>query len=381
MHVLSERESEIMTIDNKDLEALRALNDEVCWRAVTERDARFDGMFVYGVLSTKVFCKPSCPSRRPKRKGVRFFASHDVAEAAGFRACLRCQPKEAINTQTDLVQRACCLIEENLGENLSLEALAKELEVSPFHLQRTFKKQVGVSPRKYAEIHRVKKFKELLKEGESITDAIYEAGFGSSSRLYEKSNSQLGMTPSAYSRGGKGMKINYTVVECSLGNLLVAATERGICSIAFGDTEKELEESLRKEFPRADIGQDKNGLSQWVMALLLHLEGRMPRLNLPLDVQATVFQQRVWEELRRIPYGETRSYSDIARSLDQPTVTRAVARACATNPAALVTPCHRVVREDGSLSGYRWGIERKKKLLDKEREEKERARGEAVALS
>lgn len=361
-----------MAIDNKDLEALRALNNEVCWQAVIERDARFDGMFIYGALSTRIFCKPSCPSRRPKREGILFFASDDEAEDAGFRACLRCLPKETTNAQTDLVQRACRVIEEAIEENLSLEALAKELDVSPFHLQRTFKKYVGITPRKYAEIHRVKRFKELLKEGESVTDAIYEVGFGSSSRLYEKSNSQLGMTPSAYSRGGKGMKINYTVVECSLGNLLVAATERGICSVAFGDTEKELEESLRDEFPRADIEQDKNGLDQWVAALLLHLEGQMPNLNLPLDVQATAFQHRVWEELRRIPYGETRSYGDIAKALDQPTATRAVARACATNPAALVTPCHRVVREDGSPSGYRWGVERKKKLLDQEKETKKR---------
>lgn len=356
-----------MTKDKELIEELRGLDEEIRWKAVLEKDKNFDGVFVLAVRSTKIYCKPSCPARKPKRENVLFFDSCDEAESKGFRACLRCKPKETGNAQTDLIKRACRLIEENEDETLTLERLSELLNVSKFHLQKTFKKIVGVSPKKYAEIHRVKKFKALLKEGESVTDAIYEVGFGSSSRLYEKSNAQLGMTPTKYRRGGEGMKINYTITKCSLGLLLVAATEKGLCSVAFADGEKVLEENLTKEYPRAFIVKNENGLHEFVNELLLHLEGTKTRIDLPLDVQATAFQTRVWEALREIPYGETRSYSDIAKELNQPTATRAVARACATNPIAVVTPCHRVVRENGELSGYRWGIERKKKLLMNEK--------------
>lgn len=350
------------------IEELNALDEEVRWKAIAERDRNFDGVFVFAVASTNIFCKPSCPSRRPKRENIQFFNSPDEAQNKGFRACLRCKPKMTANAQTDLIKRACRLIEENLEETFTLEHLSKLLNVSRFHLQRIFKKQVGVSPRKYAEIHRVKKFKQLLKESEvNVTDAIYEVGFGSSSRLYEKSNTQLGMTPKAYRKNGEGMKIAYTITKCSLGLLLVAATEKGLCSVAFGDDEKELKENLSNEFSCASIAKDENGLHEFVNALLLYLEGGKEKIVLPLDVQATVFQTRVWEALRQIPYGETRSYSDIAKTLNQPTASRAVARACAMNPVAVVTPCHRVVRENGDLSGYRWGIERKKKLLESEK--------------
>lgn len=357
-----------MTKDKELIEELRGLDEEIRWKAALEKDKNFDGVFVLAVRSTKIYCKPSCPARKPKRENVLFFGSCDEAESKGFRACLRCKPKETGDAQkTDLIKRACRLIEENEDETLTLERLSELLNVSKFHLQKTFKKIVGVSPKKYAEIHRVKKFKALLKEGESVTDAIYEVGFGSSSRLYEKSNAQLGMTPTKYRRGGEGMKINYTITKCSLGLLLVAATEKGLCSVAFADGEKVLEENLTKEYPRAFIVKNENGLHEFVNELLLHLEGTKTRIDLPLDVQATAFQTRVWEALREIPYGETRSYSDIAKELNQPTATRAVARACATNPIAVVTPCHRVVRENGELSGYRWGIERKKKLLMNEK--------------
>lgn len=352
-----------MTKDKELIEELRGIDEEIRWKAVLEKDKNFDGVFVLAVLSTKIYCKPSCPARKPKRKNVLFFDSCNEAENKGFRACLRCKPKESGDAQTDLIKRACRLIEENEDETLTLERLSELLNVSKFHLQKTFKKIVGVSPKKYAEIHRVKKFKALLKEGESVTDAIYEVGFGSSSRLYEKSNAQLGMTPTKYRRGGEGMKINYTITKCSLGLLLVAATEKGLCSVAFADDENALEENLTKEYTRALIVKNENGLHEFVNELLLHLEGEKTKIDLPLDVQATAFQTRVWEALREIPYGETRSYSDIAKELNQPTATRAVARACATNPVAVVTPCHRVVRENGELSGYRWGIERKKKLL------------------
>jgi AraC family transcriptional regulator of adaptative response/methylated-DNA-[protein]-cysteine methyltransferase len=360
------------------IEELNAIDEEVRWKAITEKDKNFDGVFVLAVLSTKIYCKPSCPARRPKRENIQLFNSPDEAENRGFRACLRCKPREETDAQTDLIKRACRLIEENLEETLSLEHLSKLLNVSKFHLQKIFKKQTGVSPRKYAEIHRVKKFKQLLKEGDvSVTDAIYEVGFGSSSRLYEKSNAQLGMTPKAYRKNGEGMKINYTIIECPLGLLLVAATEKGLCSVVFGDDENELKENLTKEFSRAAIAKDENGLGDFVNALLLHLEGQKEKIVLPLDIQATTFQTRVWEALRQIPYGETRSYTDIAKTLKQPTASRAVARACATNPVAVVTPCHRVVRENGDLSGYRWGVERKKKLLESEK----RNSNKQVALS
>jgi AraC family transcriptional regulator of adaptative response/methylated-DNA-[protein]-cysteine methyltransferase len=349
------------------IEELNALDEEVRWKAIIEKDNSFDGVFVFAVLSTKIYCKPSCPSRRPKRENIQFFNSFAEAEDKGFRACLRCKPKEKTDAQTDLIKRACRLIEETLEETFTLERLSGILNVSKFHLQKIFKKEVGVSPRKYAEIHRVKKFKQLLKEGESVTDAIYEVGFGSSSRLYEKSNAQLGMTPKVYSKGGEGMKINYTITECDLGFLLVAATEKGLCSVAFGDNEKELEENLTKEFPRASVIKDDEYLNKFVNVLFLYLKGEQTKIVLPLDVHATSFQTRVWEALRQIPYGETRSYTDIARTLNQPTASRAVARACATNPVAVVTPCHRVVRENGDLSGYRWGIERKRKLLESEK--------------
>ncbi len=350
------------------IEELNAIDKEVSWKAVIEKDKSFDGVFVTAVLSTKIYCKPSCPARTPKRENVQFFNSCDEAETAGFRACLRCKPKEKIDVQTGLIKHACLLIEQNLEDNLTLERLGEILNVNKFHLQKIFKKQVGVSPRKYAEIHRVKKFKELLKEGESVTTAIYEAGFNSSSRLYEKSNKQLGMTPTKYRRGGEGMKINYTIAKSVLGLLLVAQTEKGLCSVAFGNDEKTLEENLTGEFPRAEISKDENDLGDYVNQLLRHFEGRQTKLDLPLDVRATAFQQKVWEALRQIPYGETRSYADIAKKLNQPTASRAVARACAANPVAVVTPCHRVVRENGELSGYRWGIERKKKLLETEKQ-------------
>lgn len=351
------------------IDELNALDDEIRWKATIEKDTNFDGVFVLGVLSTKIYCKPSCPARKPKRENVLFLNSCDEAENRGFRACLRCKPKEETNAQVELVKRACRLIEENLEVTFTLERLSEILNISKFHLQKVFKKHTGVSPKKYAEIHRVKNFKRLLKEGdESVTDAIYEAGYGSSSRLYEKSNAQLGMTPTSYRKGGLGMKINYTIAKSDLGLLLVAATEKGVCSVALGDGEKELEEHLTKEFPRAEISKDETALGDWVKELLLYLEGQKTKIVLPLDVQATAFQMRVWEALRQIPYGETRSYNDIAKELNQPNASRAVARACATNPVALVNPCHRVVREGGEISGYRWGVERKKSLLNKEKE-------------
>ena len=344
------------------------IDEEACWDAVQARDARFNPIFVYSVRSTGIYCKPSCPSRRPRREQVEFFASPKEAESRGFRACLRCNPQTtaASDPQLEMVKRACRIIEDQATGALSLADLGARLNISPYHLQRTFKKVMGVTPRQYATAQRTSQFKSRIKEGESVTDAMYNAGYGSSSRLYERANSELGMTPAAYHRGGAGMLISYAVAGCALGHLLVARTERGLCSVRLGDDEKGLEAALFAEFPTAEIRRDETTLAESIEALLRYLDGQQTSPDLPLDVKATAFQRRVWEELRRIPYGSTNSYGDIARKIGQPTATRAVARACAANPVAIITPCHRVIREDGSLGGYRWGLERKQKLLAQE---------------
>jgi len=348
---------------------LHELDEDVRWRAMQARDARFNGTFLYGVRSTGIYCKPSCPSRRPRREQVTFFPAREAAEAAGFRACRRCRPEAqaaALDPQVEIVQRACRAIETHTEGALSLADLGAELGVSPYHLQRTFKRLAGITPHQYAAAHRVRRFKALIKKGQAVTNAMYDAGYNSSSRLYEKADADFGMTPAVYARGGAGMQITYAVSGCSLGRLLVAATPRGLCAVRLGDSDAELEDMLSTEFPAADIRRDEDVLVEWTELILQHLDGQQTSLDLPVDVRATVFQRRVWEELRRIPYGSTRSYGDIARSIGQPTAVRAVARACATNPVALVTPCHRVVRQNGDLGGYRWGMERKRKLLAQE---------------
>lgn len=339
--------------------------EENYWQAVLNRDSHSDGTFVYAVRSTGIYCNPSCSSRRPRREQVVFFPLPQAAEEAGFRACLRCRPQETTvyELQVAMVQHACRYIETHLEDTLTLIALGKEVNVSPYHLQRVFKRIMGITPRQYAEAHRLEQVKERLKEGESVTMALYNAGYSSSSRLYERASTQLGMTPAVYRRGGKGMSIAYTIVDCPLGRLLVAATEKGICAISMSDTDATLEAALLDEYPAAEIRRAGTELNQWVNALLNHLSGQQPHLDLPVDVQATAFQWRVWEALRTIPYGSTRSYSELAQSLGDPKATRAVARACATNPVCLVVPCHRVVRADGDLAGYRWGVERKQQLL------------------
>jgi AraC family transcriptional regulator of adaptative response/methylated-DNA-[protein]-cysteine methyltransferase len=269
--------------------------------------------------------------------------------------------------QVEMVRRACLYIRDHSAESPTLEDLSSHTGVSPYHLQRVFKRLVGITPRQYHAAMRIDQFKEGVKKGATVTGAMYDAGYGSSSRLYERAPAQLGMTPADYSRGGKGVLINYTIVDCTLGRLLVAGTAKGVCCVRLGDSDSELEATLVGEYPAADISRDDESLSKWVKPLVSHLKGERPHLDLPLDVQATAFQWSVWERLREIPYGSTRSYGEIARAMGRPTATRAVARACATNPVALVIPCHRVVREDKSLGGYRWGIERKKSLLERER--------------
>ncbi len=345
------------------------MTDEERWQAVDGRDAQFDGAFVYAVDSTGIYCRPSCPSRRPKRHHVRFFAVPEEAERAGFRSCRRCRPRDAAarDPRIEAVRRVCRYIEAHDDGPPTLAALGAEVSLSPHHLQRSFKAVIGVTPRQYYDACRLDRLKGLLRNGDEVTGALYEAGYGSSSRLYEKAPAQLGMTPATYRKGGKGARINYTTAASPLDRLLVGATMRGVCALYLGDDDGALEAALSAEYPAAHIARDDAGLGLWVEAVLAHLEGRAPHLSLPLDVRATAFQRQVWEALRAIPYGETRSYSDIARAIGRPTAVRAVARACATNRVSVVVPCHRVVREDGGVGGYRWGIERKKALLAKER--------------
>jgi AraC family transcriptional regulator of adaptative response/methylated-DNA-[protein]-cysteine methyltransferase len=346
-------------------QAAAAMDDGRRWQAVLARDRRMDGAFVFGVRSTHIYCRPSCPSRRPRRERVVFFPVPEAAENQGFRACRRCRPQEAAASDPEVAWARRLCREIGAAGSVRLEALARKAGMSPHHLQRTFKRVVGISPREYAEALRLRAVKARLKRGDAVTEALYEAGFGSSSRLYESADARLGMTPATYRRGGRGMRIQYTIAGSPLGRLLVGATERGVSAVYLHDDDRALESALREEYPAAEIGRD-DARGPWVEAILAHLSGRRPHLDLPVDVQATAFQWQVWEALRRIPYGETRTYAEVARALGRPRATRAVARACATNRVALVIPCHRVVGKGGALTGYRWGAERKRALLERE---------------
>src|SRR5712664_3245879 len=336
------------------------------WRATMTRDARADGTFVLAVRSTHIYCRPSCPARRPLRRNVVFFHTREEAEKQGYRACLRCRPNE-ISGAVALVQRALRHLAKSEEESTRLGGLAKTLGTTQATLRRAFRQVTGLKPRELAEALRIKKFKAMLRSGRNITDALYETGYGSSSRVYERSNAQLGMTPATYRKGGTGMKIGYTIAKSPLGKVLVGATERGVSAVYLGDAESALVAELREEYPRAEIAPAPDSYQKWVREIVQRTEGKEPRLELPLDLQATAFQRRVWQELQRIPRGRTRTYSQVARSLGQPKAVRAVARACATNPVSIVVPCHRVIREDGALAGYRWGLSRKEQLLRKER--------------
>jgi AraC family transcriptional regulator of adaptative response/methylated-DNA-[protein]-cysteine methyltransferase len=344
------------------------------WNAVMTRDRSRDGSFVFAVRSTGIYCRPSCPARRPRPDQVSFFQVPEAAEREGFRACKRCRPRQTQTSdpRVELARRICHAIDEHDEEPQTLETLSEEMGVSAHHLQRTFKEVMGITPRQYADSQRLKKFKDNVKGGSSVTNAMYDAGYGSSRGLYEKSSAQLGMTPATYGRGGRGMRIIYTTADCSLGRLLVAATNRGVCSVALGDTDADLISNLFAEYPSASIDSRDTSiapsLNLWLNQVLDLLGGKAPNAKLPLDVQATAFQWQVWEELRKIPLGETRSYQEIAAAIHKPKAVRAVARACASNHAALIIPCHRVIREDKSLGGYRWGLARKEELLKRERE-------------
>lgn len=336
------------------------------WKATLARDPRADGAFFFAVRSTQVYCRPSCPARRPLRTNTLFFQTPKDAEREGYRPCRRCKPNE-IPEAVRIVKRAAQVLESDLDVPVNVNTLAGTLGVHVDALRRAFRQQTGLAPKELAAALRLKKFKTLLRQGQSITDALYATGYGSPSRVYERSDAHLGMTPATYQEGGKGMKIKYTTAKSSLGEVLVAATERGVSAVYLGDAASKLVSELREEYPRAEITAEKGAFSQWVDEVVARSEGKAPRRELPLDLQATAFQRRVWQELQKIPRGSTRTYGQIARAVGMPRGAQAVARACATNPVSIVVPCHRVVRADGNMAGYRWGLARKEKLLERER--------------
>lgn len=342
------------------------LADQEAWRAVEQHDAAYDGRFVYAVKTTGVYCRPSCSSKRPARRNVNFFAEPNAAERAGYRPCKRCDPR-GDHQQPGAVARARAFIEQDPSRTISLDDLAAAIGMSAHHLQRSFKQLVGVSPREYQDALRSAQFRKRLRAGESVSRATYEAGYGSSSRVYERAAKSLGMTPAVYRKGGAGMHIVYTIADSPLGRVLVAFTKLGVCAVAMGDSDEALEANLRADFPRALIDRGDHRPHAWVSAVLERI--RHPRSigrEIPLDVNGTAFQRLVWKALQEIPAGDSRSYAAVAAAIGKPTAVRAVARACATNKVAVVIPCHRVVREDGALGGYRWGLERKERLLAEE---------------
>jgi AraC family transcriptional regulator of adaptative response/methylated-DNA-[protein]-cysteine methyltransferase len=347
------------------------MNDELRWKAVMDRDATRDGSFFYGVMTTGVYCRPSCSSRRPLRKNVRFYATPAQAEADGLRPCKRCRPLESSgDPMARKIEALCRYIQTHADRPLSLEQLSRQANTSVFHLQRRFKALVGVTPRQYAEAWRLRSLKQGLRDGGPVTRAIYDAGFGSASRVYEKVATRLGMTPRQYRGGGEGVAISYAATDTPLGLLMMGATDRGLCFVQFGSSETALLKQLSREYPAATISPMPSGrndqFDDWMQALSVHLRDSTP-LELPVDVQGTAFQMKVWSYLQKIPHGEVRSYSEVAEAIGQPAAVRAVASACAANSVALVVPCHRVIRGDGGLGGYRWGLERKRTLIERER--------------
>jgi AraC family transcriptional regulator of adaptative response/methylated-DNA-[protein]-cysteine methyltransferase len=364
---------ELREKDRAELPTELPAND-IRWQAVLARETSHDGSFVFAVSSTGIFCRPSCPAKRPRRENVTFYNNPLQAERAGFRACLRCRPKAIDgNPQSALVRAISRYIEQHIEDRVTLALLAKEFRLSPFHLQRTFKSALGVSPKAYIDACRLRQVKQNLQAGHDVTTALYAAGYGSSSRLYERTAAQLGMTPEKYRRGAIASVIRYTIFRCTIagspsGRMLVAATDKGICSIQFADNDAQLQQGFMREFPFATRRRDDAALAEWRVSLTGLLEGRESNPALPLDIRATAFQRKVWETLQKIPRGETRSYNAVAKTIGRPKATRAVARACATNPVAVAIPCHRVTRHDGTLGGYRWGIARKEQLLALEKQ-------------
>lgn len=339
--------------------------DERRWAAVLARDATVDGAFVYAVTSTGVFCRPSCPSRRPHRDRVRFFESAAAAEQAGFRPCRRCQPASRVNGVAAPIARAAAYLARHVDEPVRLSRLAEIAALSPSHFQRQFTRALGVSPREYQAALRADRFRQSLRKGVDVTRAMYDAGYGSPSRVYDAAPTGA-VAPSRYKRGAEGLEISYVVASSPLGHVLVAGTAKGVCAVKLGADASALERELCAEFPGASLKLDRKRTAGWVQAILERLDGSATPLDLPLDVRGTAFQWRVWQALRNIPFGETRSYEEIARTIGQPRAVRAVARACAANPVALVVPCHRAVPKRGGSGGYRWGPQRKRRLLDME---------------
>jgi AraC family transcriptional regulator of adaptative response/methylated-DNA-[protein]-cysteine methyltransferase len=345
--------------------ARTGLDEEACWQATLQKRATSDGLFVVAVTSTKIYCRPSCPSRTPKRQNVRFYAAPDDAETAGFRACKRCRPRDPARFDVTLTKSICRRL-DTAANIPTLAELSSEFGVSPFHLQRTFKRVTGLSPRRYAEAKRSERLKSGLRNGNGVAAAVYDAGFGSSSRAYESAPRLLGMTPGRYAQAGVGMRIAYTITTCTFGRMLVAATERGVSAISFADSERPLEDALAAEYPAAEIVRDDRGMRRWLSLVMKSVEEGAEQPQLPLDIRATAFRRRVWDALRAIPRGETRSYSDIARQIGSPKAARAVGNACHVNPIPIIVPCHRVVAEGGGLGGYAYGLRMKKKLLARE---------------
>jgi AraC family transcriptional regulator, regulatory protein of adaptative response / methylated-DNA-[protein]-cysteine methyltransferase len=341
--------------------------DEERWQAVKRRDPAFDGKFLFAVRTTGVYCRPSCASRPAKRENVSFFPTGAEAEKAGYRACKRCRPDKlgAPDPQVQAIKRACERI-ETAEEAPKLAELAASAGLSPYHFHRVFKAITGVTPKAYAAETRARRAAEKLRTAETVTEAIYDAGFNSSSRFYENTDARLGMTPGAVRRGGAGVVIRFAVGEASLGAVLVAATDKGVCAITLGDDPDVLVRDLQDRFPRAELKGGDAEFERMVAEVVGLVEAPGQRLDLPLDIRGTAFQQKVWAALQAIPPGKTATYTEIARAIGQPTAVRAVAQACGANPLAVAIPCHRVVRADGDLSGYRWGVERKRKLIDRE---------------
>lgn len=342
-------------------------DDDAKWAALRARDAQADGSFVYSVRTTGVYCRPSCPARPARPENVAFHATCAEAEAAGFRPCKRCRPNEPAlaERQAEAVARACRLIEG--AETMpALDDLARAAGMSPFHFHRVFRKVTGITPKAYAEARLAGRVASGLQEAGTVTEAVYEAGYNSSSRFYAKASERLGMTPTAYRKGGVGTRIRFAAAECSLGSILVAATDKGVCAILLGDDPDALARDLQDRFPKAELSGGDEAFERWVAEVIGFVEAPGRGLDLPLDIGGTAFQQRVWAALRAIPVGTTATYADIARAIGEPAAVRAVAQACGANRLAVAIPCHRVVRSDGSLSGYRWGVERKRDLLARE---------------
>jgi AraC family transcriptional regulator of adaptative response/methylated-DNA-[protein]-cysteine methyltransferase len=347
------------------------------WQQVLQRDAAADGQFVYAVKSTGVYCRPSCPSRRPERKNVSFFPTNEMAEAAGFRACLRCEPTRVApkaDPQAEAIAKAAEFLSTHAGERTSLDALADAAGVGKFAVLRGFKRVLGVTPGEFAREQRKERFRERVQARASarmskspVTDAVYEAGFGSSSRLYEGVDAMLGMSPTAMKEGGAGETIRYAMADSPLGRVLVGATDRGLCAVLFADDDAEAAVDLRERFPQAVLRRDDKDLREAVQFVLGRMKESSSAATMPFHARATAFQQRVWRALSAIPRGETRTYAEIAAEVGSPAAVRAVGTACGANPLAVVVPCHRVVGADGKITGYRWGVERKKRLLEMER--------------